>query len=205
MKFGELATRVDSETPKDGSEIYIDVVDGDNVKTVRCLGGMETSSGKCVFVSAPYGGSCIDFESFRRALVDKASEFADFDCVLKSDDSDVTIPLRRVYTTDGEGAFVLDGDFREFDRNDPTVEREVFYTAHYGNRTDCIRELFHVLACLNMSFACPTRDIRYTKTGKELATLRARVRGTATRHYDLFNGSYFVPDKKSYITAGIKW
>ena len=210
MKFKDVLKRIDGETPKKSSEIYVNVVNENGVKTSQTLISIDEIDGKFVFIAGIVFISNIEkeamsFDELKIALHELEDEFSELECFLKAENSNVLVPLNRPYVSGRDDALVLEADFREFDKNDPQVVEEVFFNSCYGNRTDAIKDLTHILKELKLELACSTRDIKYDKISKTRSRLRVKVRGTATKIYDLRNGSFFHPDKDTYIKFGYKW
>ena len=202
MKYEDVVRIVDEETPRRKDEIYVNVV-YQGRKTVMGLKFGEHKDGKVVFVASSKDE--VGFDTFKKALHLKERDFAGKECWLRAEGSDVLVPLKRPYVSGRDDALILEADFREFDKNDPKVEDYVLFKSIYGNRTDAIKDLQHVLKSLDMELVGSPRDVKYDKTSKTTSQLYAKVRGTETRHFDLRNGSFFHADKDTYLRYGYKW
>ena len=210
MKYKDVIAAVEKEVPKEGDEVYVDVVNEDNVKTVHVLVRAKIDGEKCIFIAGIGFGhgateKAMSYSNFVDVLKERADQYANLDCYLKTETGTVVVPMKRAYVSGSCDRLVLEADYREFDKNDKQVIEDVFFNSIYGNRTDAIKELQHVLKGLNMELACSVRDIKFDKTGKDRSRLRAKVKGTATKQYDLRNGSYFHVDKNTYQAFGGKW
>lgn len=202
MKYEDVVRIVDEETPKKKDKIYVNVV-SQGRKTVMGLKFAEVKNGKVVFVASRKDE--VGFDTFKKALHLKEKDFADMECWLCAEGSDVLVPLNRPYVSGRDDVLILEADFREFDKNDPKVEDYVWFKSIYGNRTDAIKDLQHVLKSLDMELVGSPKNVRYNKTSKTTSRLYAKVKGTETRQFDLRNGSFFHPDKDTYARFGYKW
>ena len=209
MKYRECVDHIDKISPADKDYVLVDVVNEADEKTVHKLKHAEIKDRKCIFVAgivylSNVKTEAVSFDAFKTILHEKEAEYADFECFVKSEDSNVILPLNRPYYDDKSEVLVLEADYKEFDKHDPTLTKTINWKAHFGNRTDAIKELRYVLKGLKMEFASSAKDIKFTKTSTSSAQLQVKVKGTATQFKDLRNGSYFLPDKDTYLKFG-KW
>lgn len=201
--IADFSRKVANQDVEDRSWVSIPVVTDDKVKTHVGLVSVEMIGNKAVFVGG-VASKEMTLDELEDRLHELEIEHGDAECYSKYDEGDILVPIYDAYLY-GRKHASFRVDYSEFDKTDEKISRDVVFRSDYMNKTDAVKAMWHVIHPMGMEFDCPKAAIKFKKISPNRSEVSARVSGTATAIYDFKNGSYFIPDKKSYEAARIKW
>lgn len=116
------------------------------MKTVETLTRAKVEGRKCIFIgdvvySHETAGKAVSYGNFLQLLKEREAQYSSLDCYLKAEAGDAVVPMNRACVSGRSDRLVLEADYREFDKNDKPVVRDVFFNSIYGTRTDAIKDL----------------------------------------------------------------
>ena len=115
------------------------------MKTIETLTSAKIEGSKCIFIgdvvhSHEVAEKSVTYENFLKLLKEREAQYSSLDCYLKAEAGDAVVPMNRAYVSGSCDRLVLEADYKEFDKNDKPVVRDVFFNAIYGTRTDAIKD-----------------------------------------------------------------
>jgi len=115
------------------------------VKTVETLTRAKIEGNKCIFIGDVVymhktAEKAVSYDNFLKLLKEREAQYSGLDCYLKAEAGDAVVPMNRAYVSGSCDTLVLEADYKEFDKNDKPVVRDVFFNAIYGTRTDAIKD-----------------------------------------------------------------
>ena len=115
------------------------------MKTIETLVRAKIEGSRCIFIgdvvySHETAEKAVSYGTFLKLLKEKEAQYSSLDCYLKAEAGNAVVPMNRAYVSGSCDKLVLEADYREFDKNDKPVVKDVFFDAIYGTRTDAIKD-----------------------------------------------------------------